>query len=209
MSESLIIRKEVVGPLFTNCYILKSGDDLLVIDPGGDPEKIIGSINKLGFSKIELMATHCHFDHIFAAKALQDEFGCNFKLHKREEEYMVPSAQLARKWFKGEVDLPDTKFIDEGSFELGDKRIEIILTPGHTPGSITMTVEDKMFTGDTLFRDSIGRMDIFGSEQDMQRSLRLLYDIKTDYVVYPGHGEETTLKREKEHNFLFSEFALS
>lgn len=207
MSDGARVRTEVVGDLYTNCYFLSCGDDLLVIDPGGDPEKLISVIRDIDPVSVKLIATHCHFDHILAARDIQDAFRCVFMIHRDEEKYMSASAELAEEMFGVQMELPDSTFIKGGGIPLGESEINVIETPGHTPGSICLSIGSKMFTGDTLFRDSIGRTDFFGSMESMRRSLHMLFSIETDCEIYPGHGDSSTLFREKKQNLLFREFS--
>lgn len=205
MSDTELLEAAVVGRLYTNCYFLKSGDHLAVIDPGGDARLISEKIDHYGCRDVSLIATHCHFDHILAAHELQEKHGCEFFIHRKEKEYLEPSVALSLRFFDTALEIPDCTFVSkEGDLPIG---LEFIETPGHTPGSICVISGNMMFTGDTLFNGSIGRTDFFGSQDDMKASLRNLYLNETDYSLYPGHGPQSTLNSERKNNHIFRTFA--
>lgn len=201
----MLIDTVVVGNLYTNCYFLDLGGSLLIIDPGGEPDLLAEKIRRIDHEDLHLIATHCHFDHILAARSLQDEFNCELLMHRNEKDFLQPSAVLSEQLFGTSPDMPECTFID-GS-PLFDGMIQVIETPGHTPGSISLVSGDMMFTGDTLFRDSIGRTDFFGSEESMMKSLKAMYQMDRNYRLFTGHGESTTLDREKQNNMIFRLFA--
>lgn len=205
MSDAELIGTHVVGNLYTNCYFLASDDSLLVIDPGGDPEELSKLIQDSGYGEVNLVATHCHFDHILAAAQLQEDLNCKLYIDRRERDYLKESVKLSEELFGTSFELPQcTFFTGQSDFPLPLKVIE---TPGHTPGSCIFLSGDKMFTGDTLFRDSIGRTDFFGSDEKMKESLNFLYNMQDEFTVFPGHGSKTTLSREKNENAIFRIYA--
>ncbi len=207
MNEEIEIQAITVGQLSTNCYLLRSGDSLLVVDPGAEHEKIAGKIDRTGCTEVSMIATHSHFDHIMAAEQLQKRYGCEFMIHRDEASLFSSSPELSRKWFSISFGLPEPKLISESRFNLGQSEVEILHTPGHTPGSISLISGKTMITGDTLFRGSIGRTDIGGSDREMRRTLRHFFSMEEDYMILPGHGEPSTLFREKQHNPLFKEYS--
>ena len=161
------INKIVVGPLYTNCYILSANNKCLVIDPGDDYEiirNVIGNKDVVG-----VIVTHYHFDHVGALKYFDKEL------------------------------LLDKNNLEEKEYEINDFKFEIIYTPGHKEDSITIYFkkERAMFTGDFIFKGTIGRMDLpGGSYNDMQESLKKISKYDKNIKIYPGHGEETILKNE-------------
>lgn len=205
MSDARLLETAVVGNIYTNCYFLELGQTLIVIDPGGEPEILAEKIRKVKHDEMFLIATHCHFDHILAAAELQDQFGCRLLMHRNEKDVLGQAAELSKELFGISPEIPDCTYIGGG--DLFDGVINVIETPGHTPGSVTLTTGDMMFTGDTLFRDSIGRTDFLGSYPVMKETLSSMFHMEEDYRVYPGHGDSTTLAREKKNNLLFRNFS--
>ena len=158
------VDRVVVGPLETNCYILSINDKCLIIDPGDDYDIIK---NMIGNKKIVgVIVTHYHFDHIGALKY----FDWNLLLDKSN--------------------------LEEKEYNISSFKFEVIYTPGHKEDSITIYFknEDVMFTGDFVFKDAIGRMDLPGGNIiDMNNSLNKIKKYNKSSIIYPGHGENTTL----------------
>ncbi len=192
------IRRIIVGPLRTNCYCVVSRGEALIIDPGADPMRII---DLLGDTKLRyIIATHGHFDHVSAVEPLRKRYSSPFLIHREDEETLRIFGSYV---LCGSPPRPD-RFLEEGDIvRVGDEIFHIIHTPGHTPGSICIYSSSSkvVFTGDTLFRGAFGRTDLPGGDPEkMFDSLRKIFRILTDeYVVYPGHGESTTIGEEKRH----------
>lgn len=173
----------VVGPLGTNCYIVTgdAGGEAIVIDPGDDAPAIIEALqrDKLGVKAIVL--THGHFDHIQAAGSLKKSKGGDIYAHPADQ---VPGS-----------DRP----LDEGlEFQAGGAVLRTICTPGHSQGSCSLVGDGAVFCGDLLFRDSVGRTDFEGgSMPELMRSLDRLKKLPDETIVFPGHGPDTTIGREK------------
>lgn len=170
------IEKIVVGPLLTNCYILSSNKKAIVIDPGGDLEKILKSLEKKKL--VFIILTHSHFDHTLVAKKLKEEKGGEILIHKKEKEFLEFEAD---------------RYLEDGEkIELGKEVLKIIHTPGHSSGSICVLGKNFLFSGDTLFFDGVGRTDLpGGSEKDLKNSLEKLKKIiQPEMKIYPGHGPE-------------------
>ena len=165
----------VTGVLDENCYILKKNDTCLVVDPGSDYPKIK---EKIGDSKIlGILITHSHFDHVGALR--------NFLTKK--------SIKIFKK----------SNVVDKKEYEIGDFKFEAIYTPGHAIDEVTFYFkeEKKMFIGDFIFKESIGRCDLpGGSEAEMEESIKKIKEYDRDITLYPGHGEATTLGYELENN---------
>lgn len=171
--------KLVVGPLKTNCYILYQDNKCLIIDPGDEENNIIKKIDKLGLKPVGILLTHNHFDHAMYADSLSNL-------------YKIP--------------VFDHKNLFEGTKKIDPFEFEIIYTPGHSDTSITFYFKDYnfMFVGDFIFYENIGRVDLpGGSYQDMITSLEKIKKYNDDIVLYPGHGEKTTLGHEKKYNHYF------
>lgn len=171
--------KLVVGPLKTNCYILYQDNKCLIIDPGDEENNIIKKIDKLGLKPLGILLTHNHFDHAMYADSLSNL-------------YKIP--------------VFDHKNLFEGTKKIDLFEFETIYTPGHSDTSITFYFKDYnlMFVGDFIFYENIGRVDLpGGSYQDMITSLEKIKKYNDDIVLYPGHGEKTTLGHEKKYNHYF------
>jgi len=177
------IKRVIVGPLATNCYIVSLNQQTLIIDPGAEPEKIFSALPTADISQIIL--THAHPDHLGAVSALKNEFPqAEFLLHRAE----LPILKNLRFQIK-----PDG-FLKEGNFSFFNFQFSIIYTPGHTPGAICLRFENVLFTGDTLFARGLGRTDFpYGRKNDLIKSLKKLETLPKNLKIYPGHGESSTL----------------
>ena len=188
-----------VGPIGTNCYILEDDQTNLaaVIDPGDEPELIQEALEKEGVEVRYLLLTHGHYDHTTAVPALHRVYPqADIYIHQADAN----GAGSTLFPLAGEVD--DLKLYDEGDvIRLGDHEIQVLHTPGHSPGSVTLKVEDVLFTGDTLFAGSCGRTDLRGgSYEQIMQSLKRLVELKGDFHVCPGHEATSTLERERRSN---------
>ena len=188
-----------VGPIGTNCYILEDDQTNLaaVIDPGDEPELIQEALEKEGVEVRYLLLTHGHYDHTTAVPALHRVYPqADIYIHQADAN----GAGSTLFPLAGEVD--DLKLYDEGDvIRLGDHEIQVLHTPGHSPGSVTLKVEDVLFTGDTLFVGSCGRTDLRGgSYEQIMQSLKRLGELKGDFHVCPGHEATSTLERERSSN---------
>ena len=189
----LKIHTLTLGLFQVNCYIVhpENSDRCAVIDPGYDEKKILQYLQEKGLQPEAILLTHGHFDHVGAMKALAMELDC--PVYVRPEEHTMPHALTAGP-------LGDTLAYPD-RFSVAGMDISVLHTPGHTPGSVCLLIEDAMFSGDTLFAGSCGRTDLPGGSWDtIQSSLGKLRDLPGDYRVFPGHGEETTLSCEKKTN---------
>ena len=193
-----------VGPIGTNCYILEDDQTNLaaVIDPGDEPELIQEALEKEGVEVRYLLLTHGHYDHTTAVPALHRVYPqADIYIHQADAN----GAGSTLFPLAGEVD--DLKLYDEGDvIRLGDHEIQVLHTPGHSPGSVTLKVEDVLFTGDTLFAGSCGRTDLRGgSYEQIMQSLKRLGELKGDFHVCPGHEATSTLERERKTNYYIRE----
>jgi len=171
------IKLLVVGPLLTNCYLVVSKRELLIIDPGGEKKEILKEVAKTKAKVRYIINTHGHPDHIFANEEIRKETGAKILIHEAE---------------KGFIEFKADKFLkDRDEIKIGDSFLRVLHTPGHTRGGICLITNNSIFTGDTLFKDGTGRTDLpGGSEKDLEKSLKKLKNIlKPGMTVYPGHGE--------------------
>ncbi len=187
-----------VPPIGTNCYLLK--DDQTgkgaIIDPGGAGEGIANVVKEMGMTPVAIFLTHGHYDHTGAVAELVETFpGLSVYLHPADAAMtQMPDSLMP--------DVGQTLPYDEGDrIAVGDLSVLVYHTPGHSPGSVTLEVEDVLFTGDTLFEGSCGRTDLAGGSPDtMTLSLKRLAGFEGDRKVLPGHEGLSSLSVEREHN---------
>ena len=197
--------KIVVGYLQTNCYIISQDKKAIVIDPGAEPEKILSEIKRYGLEVELIISTHGHFDHIEAVKEIVAVTNAEFAIHEKEQFILKDATNRAETVFGldlGDPQCPDRYLHDCEIIKINTLEIKIIHTPGHTPGSICILYDDMVFTGDTLFDNTIGRTDLNGGSRDeIIKSIKhKLFNLKEETKVYPGHGEATTIGKEKKNN---------
>ena len=183
------------GSLYTNCYMVwgDGADTCVLIDPGFQAEPILEQVRSKGLTVEAVLLTHGHFDHVGGVKEIARETGCKVYLH--EDDLSLPS-QLTL----GTIPYTDN-YKDGDVLELAGVSLQVLHTPGHTPGSVCLMCEDALFAGDTLFACSCGRTDLPGGNfRAMADSLHRLATLEGDFKVYPGHGESTVLSYEKKMN---------
>jgi glyoxylase-like metal-dependent hydrolase (beta-lactamase superfamily II) len=202
------IIKYSLGQLQANCYFLVEGDRCLIIDPADEASFILEELQRRKLKLVGMLATHGHFDHIGAAGEIQLSFNIPLYIFK-EDRFLVNRVEETAKYFLDfkPVILPikNIKNLNiENSLkivrQLADWKLKIIKTPGHTPGGCTFYFpkEKIVFTGDTLFRDGIGRYDFsYCNKKDLKNSLITLSKLSEETKVYPGHGEKTSIKEEQ------------
>ena len=203
----MMVKKLVVGPIQANCYII--GDEKTkigaIIDPGDEGKHILKVAKEMGLDIKYIIATHGHFDHNAGVAQLKKELpDVPFLLHEEDLFFVRESKKSARKWGMVIDQVPDPdRFFKEGEIiEVGSIKLEVIHTPGHSPGGISLLCDHGIFVGDTLFQGSIGRTDFEkGSMTELKRSIReRLYVLPDTTVVFTGHGPETTIGEEKRFN---------
>ena len=191
------------GPLRVNSYFLinENTNKAIVID-SGENYKLIKKIEEENSFKINyVLLTHAHFDHAGNVKKLQDD-GAKIYCSKIDSEKLLNDLNLSLD-FGRQFDYcnADYKFIDNEELLLNDIKIKVIATPGHTDGSVTFLVEEMLFTGDTLFLESVGRTDFpTGNKNELIASVKKLFSLEGEYKVFPGHQEFTTLSHERKYN---------
>ena len=197
----------VVGPLQCNCYIVGDPDtkEAIVIDPGDDADRLAESLAEKQLTVTAIVATHAHFDHIVAAERLRALTGAPFYLHAEDKPLLAWMQESGRLFLGTELPPPpevDTEPREGDLLRAGSVDLEVVHTPGHSPGSISLITEDAVFSGDTLFAGSIGRTDLPGGDaQALLDAVKdKLFRLDADLTVYPGHGPATTLGAEQETN---------
>lgn len=200
----MINKRILVGELGTNCYLAGDKDNLLVIDPGDDAEKILRAIDENNYKVKYIVLTHCHYDHIGAVDAVKERTNAKVLISAEEKEnYMSRNVNL-RKWFGDDVELlkPDVLLKEGEIIKSGEYEFEVVETPGHTSGGICLLSGNILFSGDTLFYESVGRTDLpTGNMQQLLANIRAkLFKLPPETEVYPGHGEATTIGHEIKNN---------
>ena len=193
-----------VGPLQSNCYILHNDCNLaVIIDPGDDFNKIDNHVVRNNYSVEAIIFTHGHFDHIAAGELLFDKYLCKVYVHADDAQMLSDSyLNLSSRMSIDDIvfDKVFTSVVEESISLLGSD-FSFIHTPGHTPGSMCIMCDGMLFTGDTLFRLSVGNS--FAPYGDMNKEIKSISDklyVLPDMVCYPGHGERTTIEYEKKYN---------
>ena len=195
----MLIKTLPVGDLETNCYIVTNEQTLesVVIDPGDESNTILDYLEDNHLTCKAIFLTHGHYDHVGAVSALQEETGAPVYMNAKDDAKNMHS-------FHFPFSLPENgKNYDDGDVvEAAGLTFHILATPGHTPCSVVIRVEDALFTGDTLFRGSCGRTDLDGGNMDdMLQSLKKICALEGDYEVYPGHMDCSSLIRERNFNY--------
>jgi hydroxyacylglutathione hydrolase len=206
MAEILIIKRLVVGSLSANCYIVGSEAtrEGLVIDPGGNAEDILKAITDSGLDIKIIVLTHGHSDHIAALYDIQDSTGAEAAIHADDADFLRGRGSFSTMFgisYKT-PEPPDRLLHDGDMIDIGGRHFSVVHTPGHTPGSICLLSDDKVFTGDTLLYHGIGTTLMPGSSRrqlidSIHTRLMVLPD---DTIIYPGHGRETTIGAERKDN---------
>lgn len=188
------------GLLQENTYVISKDNFCLVIDPGDDLYKINDYLNTKNLKTKAVLLTHGHFDHIGVAKELSLIEKCNIYASLNEKEIIEDSSKNgSSRYLKKKIEIDNVTYFDEEVIlEIGDFRVEVLFLPGHTPGGVGYIIGDAIFTGDTLFKGTYGRVDLYGgSKKEMKKSLKYLFTLDDSFKVFPGHGEVTTIGEEK------------
>lgn len=202
------INRITIGTFQTNCYVVADEESKLafVIDPAGDVDKIADVINENGYDLQYIILTHGHGDHIGAVSVLRNNFDAKLFIHQADAE-MLNDHQLNLTHRMGEkIELmADSTFTDGDVLQVGNLKLKLIHTPGHTMGSSCILVEKSLFSGDTLFLNSIGRTDLYGGDrkQIIKSIKNKLLILPKDVKVYPGHGSPTSINNELKKNPFF------
>lgn len=193
-----------VGPIETNCYILADGNKAIIIDPGWDSDSILKVIESEKLNIEYIFLTHGHADHIGALKEVKFATNAKIAIHEKDAQMLVSSEDNLSIFFGESITQPSADILLKGNetFQLNNITLEIIHTPGHTPGGISIKVNDIVFTGDTLFAGSIGRTDFpGGSYNELIESIKeKLLPLGDDVIILPGHGEQSTIGNERKMN---------
>lgn len=198
----MIIKKYSLGELQANCYFLIEDQQCLIIDPADDASFILEELQRQQLNLVGMLATHGHFDHIMAVGEIQKSIKIPLYIHK-EDKFLIDRVEQTAEYFLGYK--PIVLLINKvENFPPSPKlrwasKLKIISTPGHTPGSCCFYIkeENAVFTGDTLFKEAVGRTDLsYSSKDDLKKSLKKIFKLPKETIVYSGHGEDTILEDE-------------
>ncbi len=202
----------IVGPVRTNCYLLKSGDEIGIVDGGGDDEKILQAIKDLGGKPVWVAATHGHFDHLISAPVLVKTFNIPFYLHPDDQFLLERAEESAQKYAGMTVNLKNLKALPlkEGmELKIGKDNLVVWETPGHTPGGVSFYFDQKrdfdtekmIFCGDVVFtKGVIGRVDLPHSLPEKgEKVLQRILSLSDETLLYPAHGRLGTIGTLKEN----------
>ncbi|MCC6176463.1 MAG: MBL fold metallo-hydrolase [Chloroflexi bacterium] len=206
-ATQLMVRGVVVGLLQANCYIVGSRrtGEAICIDPGDQPQEILALARDMGVRITRILASHAHFDHIMAVGALKDATGARFLLHRDDLTLARDLPAAGRTWLGHDLPPapdPDAFVADADDVEIAGTSLRILHTPGHTEGSVCLYGGGMLFSGDTLFRGSIGRTDLPGGSfsKIMESITTRLLALPDDTIVLPGHMQQTTIEAERAGN---------
>ncbi|MCX7884983.1 MAG: MBL fold metallo-hydrolase [Caloramator sp.] len=201
----MILKVYPAGIYMANCYIIgdKNTKTGAIVDPGGNPEGILEECKKNGLEIKYIIITHGHGDHIAGVWELKEATKAKILMNKKDE-YLTKGETLSITPILRNIKLFEIdEYIQEGDIiKVGDINIEVLETPGHTPGSVSLKIDNIILTGDALFKGSIGRTDFPGAsyEQLINSIKEKLMIYSDDTLIYPGHGSSTTVGEEKKYN---------
>ena len=202
----MIIEILQVGKLGANCYILSGdqGGPGVVIDPGGEPDKILATAKRRNIEIVKILDTHGHWDHVDANAELAEATGADIMVNQEDACMLTDPILNLSVVVAAEERTQEVKhFLNNGDIlKFGDLTIKAIHTPGHTPGSTSFLAEDNLFSGDLIFQQSVGRTDLPGGNGSaLYQSIReKVMTLPDDVVIYPGHGPSTTVGGERSNN---------
>lgn len=206
--NKLKVEKIVMDMVDENCYIVHNEINGIIIDPGYGFKKIKKEVEKLNLKIVAIMLTHAHFDHIASLEECREYFKVDVYASKEEKNWLTSPKLNLSDFFgikKGiSTYLPEKEYEYYKDYDIHGIKFKVLPTPGHSPGGVSLDFGDFIMVGDTLFRSGIGRFDFEGSNYfDLKNSLNnVLFKLDGNKIVYPGHGYETYIKREKDLNLI-------
>ncbi|GAA0355981.1 MBL fold metallo-hydrolase [Alkalibacterium iburiense] len=204
------VKQVVTGLIQENCYIIYKDQDALIVDPGDETSKIKNELEALEVRPLAVLLTHTHFDHIGSLEDIRVDYDIPVYVSPLEQEWLSDPVlnASANKPFPIKANQAEYQFEPTQTLTIGPFTFDVVATPGHSPGGVSFIFHDDRFviTGDALFRGSVGRTDLIGSEPEklipsIEKELFVLSD---DYVIYPGHGMDSTIGHEKQTNPFFT-----
>ncbi|MGN0494140.1 MAG: MBL fold metallo-hydrolase [Acutalibacteraceae bacterium] len=192
-----------LGLIKTNCYLISTEKSAVVIDPGFVREGPLEFLNENSDKDRLILLTHAHFDHIGGAEDLREKTGVKIGIGELDAAALSDTELNLSDMFHANIApfKPDFTYKNGEKIRIGDIEFKVIETPGHTVGGVCYLTGDCLFSGDTLFEGSIGRTDFPGGDlKVLKRSVKKLMNLPNDTKVYPGHGDFTTIARERDNN---------
>lgn len=202
----MLIERLVVGMLQSNCYLVACEDtkEAIIIDPGGDGPLILERVRELGLTVKYIVNTHGHIDHIAANRPVKEGTGAQLAIHKDDAEWLTADQGAYARMLGVSSPGPAADLLLEEGDEIafGKEKLQVIHTPGHSLGGISLVGDAVVFCGDTLFAMGVGRVDLpGGSWETLMNSIKTrIFTMPDDTAAYTGHGPETTIGREKQFN---------
>lgn len=188
----------------SNSYLVYSGTDAALIDPSAKPDEVARALEELGVELKYIILTHGHFDHMLYLDELRRHYKAPLCIHTLDSENLSDSTKslfLMIGYPTRVFDAAERLLSDGDRLMIGDEAIRVIHTPGHTPGSVMLSFDDVLVTGDTLFDMSVGRCDFPGGDPaSLSESIFKIYDMLDDARIYPGHGPQSSLEKQKKYN---------
>lgn len=208
VANEIMVRGIVVGVFAENCWVVgnRRTGEAICIDPGDQPDEVLALAKDMGVTIKAIANSHAHVDHILGVRGVQAATGASFLLHESDLDLLRNGWQGAASSFGIDASQapPDpSAFVMNGDdVEVAGLKLKAIATPGHTPGSMSYYAEGLLFSGDTLFRGSIGRTDLPGGDfdEEMRSITNELLTLPEETIVLPGHMQETTVAFERDHN---------
>lgn len=200
----LQVERLILGELSTNCYLAYSPEteEALIIDPADSGDAITDRLLQLQLHPIAVVLTHGHFDHLLGLLELRLNFDVPILMHRADLFLLQRARSSAEHWIHRRIDpipMPDEFITNDYAITIGNNQLVVMETPGHTPGSICIYNDYMVFSGDTLFQGSVGRTNLkYANPLKLHSSLNQLFALPKDTIVFPGHGESTTIGEEKQ-----------
>jgi glyoxylase-like metal-dependent hydrolase (beta-lactamase superfamily II) len=195
-----------------NSYLIIQKNEVIIIDPGFNGEAILKILEDKALNISAVLLTHGHFDHIRDLRLLKDKGQYPLYIHELEKDFLSDNSLNGSRYFNGSFALKKDQevltFKDNDILSFNDISLQVLYTPGHTKGSCCFLLKNNLFSGDTLFSDSIGRSDLeTGSMKDLKKSLQRLNDkISNEVMVFPGHNEQSLMSSIKKNNKIYMNF---
>jgi hydroxyacylglutathione hydrolase len=214
VANELMVRGIVVGVFQENCWVVgnRHTGEAICIDPGDQPDEVLALAKDMGVTIKAIANSHAHIDHVMGVRGVNNATGAKFFLHQDDLSLLQNGWKSSAERFGIDVSQgppdPDHFLKDGDIVEVEGLKLQTLTTPGHTPGSISFYTEGMVFSGDTLFRGSIGRTDLPGGDmnQELTSIVEKLLSLPDDTMVLPGHMDQTSVAFEKEHNPFVQEY---
>ncbi|WP_204171763.1 MBL fold metallo-hydrolase [Staphylococcus sp. GDY8P100P] len=198
-----------LGPVDTNTYFIENDKNIIIVDPAAESGQIIQKVNQINKTVKAVVLTHAHFDHIGALNDIVTKYNVPVYMHSKEFDFLTNTQKNGSEKFK-QFGLPaitsDVKPepLSEGKAQIADFTFDVLHTPGHSPGSLTFVFRDFAVVGDTLFKQGIGRTDLYqGDYKTLVDSIKdKLFELDGDLPLFPGHGPHTTVDDEQLNPYL-------